>query len=319
MEKEEKHSSDTPIYPRLVSAAKLFSEAMSVFVFLMGVLILIGWKFNLQVLTSVSPYFVPMTPNGALGLLFLGLALWLLQEKRVGGLAHNLGRGSAILTSLLGFITIAEYALNKDFLIDDLLFHGVSGIGLIADYPGRIAIGSAFIFIFLGIALLLLDVKTKRGIRPSQFFSVLAGIISIAAIVGYVHNVEYFYQVWASSNAMSLYSALVFFMCHFGVLLARPESGITRVVFLNSMAGKVSRVLLPATFIGPLVISWLVEYGEHHNLYNLQVSLGLETNIDIIVFFLVAMAGVCLLEKQEEKKIIAESVLFENEKKIIIW
>lgn len=310
---EEKPSLDTLIDSKLAGVAKMLSEATSILIFLVGILILIGWKFNILVLTSISPYFAPMTPNAAVGLLFLGSSLWLLQEKRSKKLTRNLGQWCAILTCLLGLLALAEYAFGKDLFIDNLLFHGVSGSGLTAAYPGRIALGSALIFIFLGVSLLLLDAQTKRKACPAQFFSVLAGIISIAAIVGYVHNIDFFYQIINSSNAMSLYSAMVFFMAHFGVLLARPERGWVRVVVSSSFIGKVARFLFPLTFIGPLVLSWLVEYGEHNRFYNVNFGIGLETAIDVIGFFLIVWVGVTFLQKQEEAKIKTDRRLLENE------
>ncbi len=314
MREEKKYPSDPFIDLRLVSLAKMFSEAVSILIFFVGALVLIGWKFNIIVLTNISPRFPSMAPNTALGLLFLGAALWLLQEKRLKKWTRNLGWGCAASALLLGLATLTEYVFGWNLFIDQFLFQGVAGSNLPA-HLGRMALGTCFIFIFFGLALLFLDVATKRGARPAQIFAILGGIISMVAVVGYIDDVSILYQNLKVSISISIHAAMVFFIFNFGILLARPERGLTKVLVASSFAGKTVRRLLPATFVIPLIIAWLVEYGEHSGLYDVNFGIGLETVVDITSFSVLVLVSAILLESQEKAKIKVDRLLFENEKK----
>src|SRR3989344_1374640 len=113
MGEEKNFSSAIPVKPRLVAMAKMFSEAASILIFLAGALVLVGWTFKISVLTTVSPYFAPMNPEAALGSVFLGISLWLLQEKRLNNKwARNFGRVCAVVVFILGLTALIEYAFG---------------------------------------------------------------------------------------------------------------------------------------------------------------------------------------------------------------
>lgn len=310
--KKKDHSSDQSSDLRLVYVMKLFSEATSIFIIFIGISVIISWQFNISFFTKTSPEFALMRPSCALGAVLLGVSLWLLQQKRSKKRMRNLGRACALVVFFLGIINVVEYALGANLFISELFFRWITGISLVAQ-PEKIALNIALIFIFFGLALLSLDAETKRGARPAQIFAIIGGFISLAAIIGHIHGVPAFYQGQAIHPAMSIYAAIVFFIFHFGVLLARPDRGFIRVLVVNSFAGRMARIFLPTMFIIPLVIGWAVEYGEHIGLYNLGFDVGLETFLNIAALSLVVVAGIGLLKKQEDEKIKSDIVLFKRE------
>ena len=310
--KPENPSPVMPVDLRLASAMKTFSEAASVFIFFVGVLVLIGWKFNIAILTGAFSSFVPMAPTSAIGAIFLGVSLWLLQDKRPKKWMHNFGKGCALLVLALGIATFIEYVVGHSLSIDELFFRWLDEVGLKINFA-KMALSSVFVFISFGLSVLFLDVETKRGTRPAQFFALLGGFISMVAIIGYIHNVASFYQSLEISPAISLYSAIVFFIFHFGILLARPERGFIRLLVVNSFAGRMARIFLPCIFIIPLIIGWVVEFGEHSGLYTFGFNVGLETLINIITLSLVVAAGIGLLKKQEEEKTKVDMALLKSE------
>ncbi len=300
MVQEKKLTSYTFIDNGLVLLARSISEAISIFIFVVGVLVLVGWRFNLFTPTSSLSIFRPMGPNFAVGLLFLGASLWFLQEKRLKKLMRIAGQICAVSVFVVGATAFVEYIFGLNLFIDRLLFKDT--VGSLAAYPGRLGFIVALIFMLFGLALLFLDVETKNHARPTEVFSISAGAVALLTIIGYINDLPSFYTGMAVYTATAIHLAISFFIFNFAVLFARPERGLVRVMMTNSFAGKMARRLLPATFIVPLVFSWLVEYAEHRGLYGEQFDLVLNTGMVIIVFSAFVLISAIFLEKQEEEK-----------------
>ena len=315
MADEKKLPQDALIDPKLVALAKLFSEFTSILVFLVGALVLIGWKFKIAALTVTSSNVEMMTPNTAVGLLFLGVSLFMLQEKRSKKWMRYLGKSCALIVITLGTLSFIEYLIGKNLFIDTILFNQIYGVGQITAYSGRVTIGSALVFILLGLSLLFIRTETKHRVCPSQIFAFLAGAVSVVVIVGHLHNIQSFFLIARTSSAMTIYVAVVFFMTQIGVLLARPDRGLVKVIVTNGFVGRFARIILPITFIGPLVLGWLVEYGEHKKFYNLQFGVGIETTTDIIAFFVLVLIILVYLESKEKQEVLMKETLLKNEKK----
>lgn len=311
---ENKHLSDTSINPRMALFAKNLSEAIGVFVFLVGALVLIGWGFHITILTSIVPVFRPMSANAAVGLLFLGISLWSLQEKRSTKLMRGLGYCCAAFVFLLGFLTFTQYVFGWDLSIDQLLFKDVTGSVLII-YPGRMGFMATINFMLLGLALLFIDIRVRYNVCLSQILSIAVGSTSLITIIGYIDGVTLFYTGIAIYTAMALHLAISFFIFNFGISLVHPERGLTRVLLIDSFTGKTVRRLLPAAFILPLVFSWLVELVESMGLYTEKFDMVLSTSMVIIVFSLFTLLSAVLLERREEEKEKIGRDLFENEKR----
>lgn len=296
---EEKKSVDIAVDPKLVLIAKNISEAISILVFFTGILVLVGWKFNISILTNIVHYFRPMSANAAVGLVCLGISLCLLQEKRVKKWVRKLGRAFALPAFLLGLATFIEYVFGVNLFIDQLLFKDVTESILII-FPGRMGLTAAISFMFFGSALLLLDFKTKHRVCSAQVLSVLAGAISLVTIIGYINDVASFYSGIAIYTTMAIHLAISFFIFHLGILFARPECGLVRALVSSSFSGKIVRRLLPSTFVVPLFFSWLVEYAEHRGLYGERFDLVLNTSAVIIVFSLAILISAIAMERKED-------------------
>src|SRR5579862_7007885 len=105
----------------------------SVLLLLLGALVLLGWLWNVGLLTTVLPGRISMKPNTAIGFLFLGLALFLLTRNSKARSNQLWCAASAIVVVLVGLSTLLEYLLQINLGIDQLLFKDL----VQATYPGR--------------------------------------------------------------------------------------------------------------------------------------------------------------------------------------
>src|SRR5437016_32488 len=69
-----------PSQSRLARHYLLFSLATSVATLVGGILVLVGWQLDLDMLKRVLPGSSPMEPNTAIGFVLLGISLWLQQH-----------------------------------------------------------------------------------------------------------------------------------------------------------------------------------------------------------------------------------------------
>ena len=145
---------------------RIYCEASSVATVGMGCLVLYGWAFHIEMLKTVLPGLVTMKANTALGIAFSGASLWLLLPADSGTKRKNVARFLALLVVMIGTATLAEYVFGTNLGIDQLLFNDPEGsVG--TSSPGRLTPTTATAFMALGLALMLLDYKTRRGRRPS--------------------------------------------------------------------------------------------------------------------------------------------------------
>lgn len=301
MNKNNQLPPQTQTDPRLVGIAKIFSEAAGIIVFLVGVLALIGWQFNLAVFKSVSSGFVAMKPNTALGLIFLGASLWFLQEKRSKHWVRYLGWTGGVASILIGATAVLEYLLGLDLGIDNLLFTEATP-ALFTIYPGRMALNTAFNFIFFGISILFLNVKIRRGLCLSSIPAILGGTVSLLVIIGYVYDIREFYLVEIFYTPMALHTALAFFLASWGILFARPESRLTKVFVSGGSVGITIRRLLPLALVVPLGFGLLEEFGHHYGFYSTEFGRSLISVSSVAVLTILVWLNAVLMERKETER-----------------
>src|SRR5882724_6858135 len=122
--------------PDLVSTSryKTFARATSVFLTLVGTLVLMGWVLNIPILTSGLPGSVTMKANTAFAFILTGITLWLLLKGVTTQPAHQAIQFLAFIIAMLGLLTLCEYIFGWQLGIDTWLFKGfVSSAGNITD------------------------------------------------------------------------------------------------------------------------------------------------------------------------------------------
>ena len=141
------------VNPQRVALLANLSRAASLFVVVVGCLVLLGWQLDIEQLKSLLPGCVAMNPMTALGLILAASSLWTLQGPYSRARqAHWFRRTTQVGASLvvaLGLVTLIGYALGGNLGPDQILFREQLGANQIAPNTG-------FNFLLVGIALLLL-------------------------------------------------------------------------------------------------------------------------------------------------------------------
>ncbi|HHH45307.1 MAG TPA: response regulator [Gammaproteobacteria bacterium] len=179
---------------------------------LLGVIVLLGWYLHQPALIQVSPAFVPMQYNTALGFALSGLALL--------GLSGDWSRTAALssfVVLLVGLLTLFQYLSGVDLHIDQLFMEHY--IDLQTSNPGRMAPNTALCFSLTGLTVLL-GTGFARYARIGAWMAILGALIislGVVALAGYLIGVEGAYG-WGHMTRMAIHTAAGFIVLGTGFI-----------------------------------------------------------------------------------------------------
>ena len=245
-----------------------------------GILVLTGWTLDVEALKGPIPGLITMKANTAVGFTLMGLALRSLagSGSRVRwGLLPAIG---AVIAFAVGAVSFAEYLLARDLGIDQLLVHDGGG-GATVD-PGRLAPQTAIVFMLLGAGLLMLRGESAVHRRLGQGLPLVAGTISLFALLGYAYGVRSFSTVGPFSP-MAVHTAATSLVLSLGLLATRPHWLVVRMLSAPTAGGIMARRLTPAAIVGVPILGAIRLYGESSGLYGREMGVALFTISLVIV------------------------------------
>ncbi len=277
---------------------------------LLGVLVLLGWVWNIGILTSVLPDRITMKPNTAIGFLFLGLALFLLAGTRRTRNTRIWCAACAAGVILAGLLTSTEYFLHADLGIDQWLFKDPAQF----PYPGRMAHITAFTFCLAGLSVLLLALSEKRA-TVSQALAAATGVGAIFAIIGYLYGVPLLYGS-IEYTSMALHTGAGFLVGSLSILFCRPDLGLMSVLTNPYPGGWLARRLLP---VAALVPAGLGAVCIHSRLFSSDVRLNIACLVvsQMVLFMALVWVLAFVLNRAEAEKASAQDALARSEKLLL--
>ncbi|MEP6880647.1 MAG: hypothetical protein ABI866_01575, partial [Dokdonella sp.] len=228
--------------------SELFRTLAGPALVLAGAVVLTGWLFDIAVMQSIRPGWIPMKPNPALGVVLSGIALWQLRHQASRGSALRVAQACACIAALIGLLTLTEYVAGANLGIDELLFAN-SMATIKTSNPGRMAPNTALALMFGNAALLLLAGAADRSARHTAAGSlaIVTLLLGLFGVMGYAGSTSAAYS-GAGLVSMPLHSGLAI------VLLG--AAGLSLAWFRGGW-----RWSLGAPVVGLLALSMLVVLG----------------------------------------------------------
>lgn len=272
---------------RIRGNARIACGFCAIAVALLGGLVVVGWGMDMGILKRVLPGHVSMNPLTAVCFVIAAISLWLqrepLEQSRGASsqmTAQHLPMLTASVIFVVGGLVLLNYWLNGEIPLDQLLFQE----RLQNDLPAqvnRMAPNTAYGFILIGLALMLLNVNV-RGHRPSEYFALATMLVALLALMGYVYSVQWFYGV-PDYIPMAIHTAIGFLLLSLGVFLARPHEGLMSIVCSDSSGGILARRFIPAMLVVFALIGWLWLEGQRMGLYDLEMGVALHTILNVLI------------------------------------
>lgn len=288
---------DTALIARYETAGKRCGQMVIAF----GVAVLLGWAAGNVTLTRLHSGWAAMRPMAAFCFILAGSALFAAGRSRTDRRWYMVQVVSASMVAAIGLATLAEYALNLQFRIDQLFQPAQAGPG---PAPGRMAVAAASIFLLAGSALALLDTKPRW---PSQLLAMLVIGVATLAMLGYAYGVSAFYH-GAFFSTIALHTALGALLVGLGILLVRPSDGIIAILVSATVGGVLARRLLPLAVATPLLVGLLRIEGERRALYDSSLGVAVTSIAYVVLFGLFTWRDAQALRRSDALRLDAERV-----------
>jgi signal transduction histidine kinase/DNA-binding response OmpR family regulator len=280
-------SSHAPIAPsggagphqRLLSSLEALSRASSCLIAVVGLAVLLGWRFDIELLRAGLPGRTPVNPATALALLLAACALWMYHQARGRPNAATvrwLAVTAASLVIALGVITLTGYFIGHNLRVDQVLF----GAHLAGN---RVAPNTGFALLLIGVALWLLNSprRLRRALeQPVALFPIGIALISL---LGYAYSAEGMYGL-GELQRMALPTAAALFVLGIGILCARPDSGFVSVIVSDHAGGVLARRMLPVAILVPAGLGWLTLSGQRAALFSEAIGVAIAAAVTIFAF-----------------------------------
>src|SRR5262245_49810509 len=168
---------------REAPSARGLATAAALVPTVMGLVVLVGWAFGIEALKAQWSLGVTTKANTAAALFLSGISLLLMLPRASAPWRRRLGRAGAAIVCALGALTLSEHLIGWNLGIDQLLFTEPPG-EIATTSPGRMGPPASTSLALIGLALLLLEWRTRRNRSPSQVLAALVALIALLPVLG---------------------------------------------------------------------------------------------------------------------------------------
>lgn len=263
----------------------------------LGVAVIGGWIFQNRLIVSIYYQFPTMKANTALGMVFLGFALF-----GIGNGHRTLSFVSGASLLGLGLVNIIQYAAGISLGVDELIARDIWS----NQNPGRMAPGTALSFILTG--LLTLTSFRLPGKLPVLYdlLFVIATFGPLTAFFTYLFNPTDLFLVPPFAT-MALHTTLGFLLFLTGVLFSIRDYCAVGFINFETLSSKPFLFVIGPAVMAPMFLGWaileFVHYGYMTPVFG--TSIGMSLYIFAIAIGLIKIAS--LREDSDLRAAVFES------------
>src|SRR5947207_6251568 len=287
---------------------------LGIYALLGGVTSFTGWAADIPRLTDWDNTGISIQPNATVAVTTAGAALLLL--------SFGFRRIASALGALVAFIggsVLFEYLSGIQLRIDDLLMFGRTWGRVGVLFPGRMGPPGAASWTLIGITLALTSLARTSEVSIGRFRAkalvpipgLLTASISTLSIIGYLYGASRLYTI-PTVTVIAFQTATFIFAVSVALVMTVPEYGPVRLISEDSVAGMLTRRILPALIVLPIVIGFLRLLGQRSGLYDLAFGSALRTLLEMACFVALLWWTGNAISRQEQRRRQAEAQIHEQ-------
>jgi signal transduction histidine kinase len=268
---------------------------------ILGAVALAGWALNLPFVTTATTGGYPILPLMALCFVLAGGALTMAVRPHRTPTTEAVQQTLAALVATIAGLTLYEYLRASESGFDLLLF-GEKLRQISGHPPGRISINSAGSLLLFALALLSIPHDRRKQDLRAQMFATPALLIALLAILGYLFGVKGMYSV-SQSSGMALWTAIGQLILGVGILVAVRDRGVAVLLMDDGAAGVLTRRLLPAALLAPILLGVIRILGESSGFYETEFGVSLFAVASILTFVGLVLWSARVLRNTDKERV----------------
>ena len=268
---------------------------------ILGAFVLAGWALNLPIVTGWKTGELPMIPLTALCFVFAGGSLTIAVRHHRTATTEAVQLTLAAFVATIAGLTFYEYLRGSESQFDLLLFG--DRLRRTSWYPpGRIAINSAASLLLFSLALLSIPHDQRKRDLRAQMFATPGLFIALVAILGYVFGVRGMYTL-SQSSGMAWPTAIAHLILGVGIVFAVRDRGVASLLMDEGAAGVLTRRLLPASILVPIVLGVVRMAGESAGVYESEFGVSLFAVASILTFVGLVLWSARVLRNTDKERV----------------
>ena len=267
----------------------------------LGAAILVGWALNLSFVTATTSGAYPMLPLTALCFVLAGGSLAMAVRPHRSATTEAIQQSLAALLATITVLTLYEYLRGGNSGFDLLLFGDrVRQVSL--EPAGRIPLNTAGGFLLYALGLLSIPHDQRKHDLRAQMFATPGLFIGLVALLGYVFGVKGMYGL-SQSSGMALTTAVCLIVLGIGMVVAVPERGVASLLMDEGAAGVLTRRLLPAALLAPILLGIIRMLGESAGIYESEFGVALFGVATILTFVGLVLWSARVLRNTDKERV----------------
>ncbi len=186
------------------------TKYVAVFTAMIGFVGMLGWFFDVHIFKTIFPSMIAMKFNTVLSFFLLGISLFFHTSDKFKLVVKII----FVFVSLIGLLTLVEYIYAVNLRIDELFWKDVKN-PVATSSPGRMSPATAFGFLMIGTALLL--IRNRKMHLYVQIALFLAFLMAFHGLSNFIFGYG-FYKSTALFSKIALITAITLIAISIGVL-----------------------------------------------------------------------------------------------------
>lgn len=289
------------------------SLIMLMVILVISLLSFAGWMFSVEWLKHPVSKLAAMSPLTSLCFIMLVTALRFKLKYKHQRSKQRVAASITVVVFVITFLNLLAVVTGLNYSLDQLLFVNEAKNNTVDGIRSIMAPNTALGFSLLAAGILFHNKPRQVFQVIAQAVTVLALMLAVFSILGYVFGAQEFYEV-QNYTAMALNSGICFFLLSLSILFAYPDAGIMQQLTSKYSGSYIAWKLFVPAIILPVMIGLFRLWGQRSGLYNLEFGSALFVTGMILFFLLLIWLNTLLLNRREQNKeeIIAEKNYLAN-------
>ncbi|OSY53186.1 PAS domain S-box protein [Streptomyces fradiae ATCC 10745 = DSM 40063] len=302
---------ELPLSPRILATAHAIAGATALAAALLGLVVLVGWIIDADALKNLLPSAGgAMKAPTAVAVTALGLSLYGVARRPARPGVLTAARAAAVLATVIGVLTLAEYATGTSLGLDELLFEDDTA-DVATGTPGRMAPNTAAALALAGAASLWSSTP-RLPAWTSQLMGLAVVTLGMLRMYGGAYGVPEL-ERFGAYTGMAMHTALALVLLGTSVFLNRPDEDLTGLLTNAGTTGALGRRLFAAALVVPPLLGWVVLAGVKAGTFSSRLGTALLVSAHVAAFTVMIFGALIMGRRVEVSHARLEWQVRQNE------